>query len=58
MAAAITEATGLPVQLVSGARGELSVRVGRNIIAQKTPSHMPSPQACVAAVQHALGIDG
>ena len=57
MAAEITRQTGLPVDLVSGARGELSVRVDKHIVAKKTAAGFPSPQACAAAVQHALGRD-
>lgn len=55
MAAEITRQTGMPVDLVSGARGELSVRVGQNIVAEKTATGFPSPEACAAAVQRALG---
>lgn len=57
MAATITDATGLPVQLVSGARGEFSVRVDKHIVAKKTYDGFPSPEACLAAVEHALGRD-
>lgn len=55
MAAEITRQTGLPVDLVSGARGELSVRVDQHIVARKTLDGFPSPEACAAAVQRALG---
>lgn len=58
MAAEITRQTGLPVDLVSGARGELSVRVGPHIVAEKTATGFPSPQACAAAVQRALAQGG
>lgn len=58
MAATITEATGLPVQLVSGARGEFSVRVDGATVAQKSPEGFPSPEAVVAAVQRTLAGGG
>ena len=54
MAAAITEATGLPVTLVSGARGELSVRVDDRIVVRKTAKGFPAEAACIEAVRQAL----
>lgn len=55
MAATITRATGLPVELVSGGRGEFTVRLDDTIVAQKTAGGFPTPEACADAVQRALG---
>lgn len=58
MAATITEVTGLPVTLVPGARGELSVRVDDRVVARKSLDGFPSPGDCAAAVGRAIGPSG
>lgn len=55
MAAAITTATGVPVDLVSGDRGEFSVWVGDRVVSKKTIDGFPEPAEAVIAVQAALG---
>ena len=54
MAAAITEATSAEVDVVEGARGEFSVRVGERVVAQKSPRGFPSDAEIVAEVRAAL----
>lgn len=55
MAAAITDATDLPVELVPGDRGEFTVWVGDAVVARKTLDGFPEPVEVVRAVDHALG---
>lgn len=54
MAAHIEAATGRSVELVRGGRGVFNVRVGDNVVIQKTLDGFPAPEACVRAVQDAL----
>lgn len=54
MAAAIEEATGRPVKLVSGNRGEFTVWVGDRKVAAKTFDGFPEIDDAVAAVKAAL----
>lgn len=55
MAALITEATGEPVVLKSGGRGEFTVAVDDVPVAQKTILGFPAEDAVVANVKAALG---
>lgn len=55
MAALITKATGINVDVVEGARGEFSVRVGDEIVARKDSRGFPEEDEVVAAVQRSLG---
>jgi hypothetical protein len=54
VAAAITQATSVDVDVVEGARGEFSVRVGDHVVAQKSPRGFPSDAEIVAGVRAAL----
>ena len=55
MAALITEATGQPVTLTRGGRGEFTVRVGDLTVASKSPDGFPDEDQAVEAVRAALG---
>ena len=54
MAALIKDATGVEPEVVEGARGEFSVRVGDRIVAQKSRTGFPSDADIVRAVKSAL----
>ena len=54
MAALIKAATGIDPAVVEGARGEFSVRVGGQIVAQKSKTGFPSEDQVVQAVKAAL----
>lgn len=54
MAALITEATGEPVELKSGARGEFTVAVDDVAVAQKSLMGFPAEDAVVTNVKAAL----
>ena len=54
MAALITKATGLEAELIAGDRGEFSIWVGDNRVAQKDRSGFPEESDVVAAVQRGL----
>lgn len=54
MAAVITDATGVPPEVVEGARGEFSVRVDDRIVAQKSRAGFPADDEVVDAVHRAL----
>ena len=54
MAAEIERTVGIGAELVSGARGEFSVRVDGQIVAQKAGGELPSPIDCVERVREAL----
>lgn len=54
MAAAIERATGVEVELVSGDRGEFTVRVGDEVVARKTLMGFPDEDKVVEAVRDAL----
>lgn len=54
MAAEITEKTGAPVALESGARGEFTVWVGEQVVARKTVDGFPQPEDVAARVQAQL----
>ena len=55
MAALIRDVTGAEPEVVEGARGEFSIRVGNRVIAQKNPRGFPADADIVAAVRQALG---
>ncbi len=54
MAAAIEEATGQPVEIAPGNRGEFTVWVGDERVARKTTAGFPEIDEAVAAVAAAL----
>jgi hypothetical protein len=54
VAALIKDATGVEPEVVEGARGEFSVRVGDRIVAQKSRTGFPSDDEVVQAVRAAL----
>jgi hypothetical protein len=54
VAAVIKDATSLDVDVVEGARGEFSVRVGDQVVAQKSPRGFPSDDEIVARIRDAL----
>jgi len=54
VADAIEAALGQKAELVSGKRGEFTVRVDDRIVAQKDYEDFPTEATCVAAVQVAL----
>lgn len=54
MAAVISQATGLPVPIEPGNRGEFTVWVGDQVVAKKTLDGFPEADDCLAAVQGAL----
>ena len=55
MADQIKEALGVDVALVSGAKGEFTIRVDGEAVASKSPAGFPAPEECVARVRAALG---
>jgi hypothetical protein len=55
VAALITEATGLEVEVVEGDRGEFTVWVDSAVVARKDAHGFPTDEAIVAAVRHATG---
>lgn len=55
MAALITDATGVEPEVVEGARGEFSIRVGNRVVAQKSTKGFPTDAEIVTAVREALG---
>lgn len=54
MAAIITKQTGARVELVEGGRGEFTVWVGDEKVAEKTGGAFPSDEDAVAAAARAL----
>jgi hypothetical protein len=54
VAALIKDATGADTDVVEGARGEFSIRVGDRIVAQKTKTGFPADDEIVAAVRSGL----
>jgi hypothetical protein len=54
VAAAITKATALDVELVEGSRGEFTVWVDEAEVARKDTDGFPSDATAVAAVRRAL----
>jgi hypothetical protein len=54
VAAVIKDATSVDVDVVEGARGEFSIRVGDRVVAQKSPRGFPSDADVVAEVRAAL----
>ena len=54
MAAVIKEATGISPEIVEGARGEFTVWVDEEKVAQKTGDGFPSEEDALAAVRQAL----
>jgi hypothetical protein len=54
VAAFIKKGTGLDADLVEGARGEFTVWVGDEQVAQKTSDGFPTEQEALSAVQRAL----
>jgi hypothetical protein len=55
VAALIKTATGLDPAVVEGVRSEFSVRVGDQVVAQKSRTGFPSDDEVVQAVRAALG---
>jgi hypothetical protein len=54
VAALIREATDVEPEVVEGARGEFSVRVGDRVVAQKSRTGFPSDADIIDAVRAAL----
>ncbi len=54
MAAAIQQALGVDSKLISGAKGEFTVRVDGRIVAQKSGDDFPSPERCLEQVRGAI----
>lgn len=54
MAALIRKGTGLDAELIEGARGEFTVWVGDERVAQKSSLGFPTDDEALAAVQEAL----
>ena len=54
MAALIKDATGAETDVVEGARGEFSIRVGDRVVAEKSRTGFPSDDEIVAAVRGGL----
>jgi hypothetical protein len=54
VAALIKNATGADVDVVEGGRGEFTVWVGDQVVAQKSSLGFPSDEDAVAAVRQAL----
>ncbi len=55
MAALIKDALGVDTELVEGARGEFTVWVGDQRVAQKDEGGFPSDEDAVSAVKRAAG---
>jgi hypothetical protein len=55
VAAQVTEATGLDVEVVEGARGEFTVWVDGTVVARKDSRGFPADDDMVAAVKRAAG---
>jgi hypothetical protein len=55
VAALITKATGLDVEVVEGARGEFTVWANGTVVARKDSNGFPTDEAMVAAVTRAVG---
>ena len=51
----LKDAVGVDAELVEGARGEFSIRLGERIVAQKSPRGFPPDAEIVARVKEALG---
>ncbi len=54
MAAAITEANGVDVDLIGGSKGVFEIAVRGEVILQKTVAGFPTPEDCASAVKDAL----
>ncbi len=54
MADEIKAALNIDVALVSGAKGEFTVRVDGQVVAQKSQDDFPTPEHCLEQVQAAL----
>jgi hypothetical protein len=54
VAETLKEELGLEAELISGARGEFTVRVGGEVVIGKTADEFPSPSDCVNAVREHL----
>lgn len=55
MAAVIKAALGVEPEIAEGGRGEFTVWVGDEVVAQKDSQGFPSEDAALAAVRRALG---
>jgi hypothetical protein len=55
VAASIKDQLGLDTELVAGGRGEFTVWVDEERVAQKDADGFPSDEDAVAAVQRAIG---
>jgi len=51
VAAAITDATGVEVELIKGSKGIFEVSVDGDVVAEKSRGAFPEPAACVEAVR-------
>ena len=54
MAALIKDATGVETDVVEGARGEFSIRVGDRVVAEKSRTGFPSDEEILSAVRRGL----
>jgi hypothetical protein len=54
VAALIKDGTGVEPEVIEGARGEFSIRVGDRVVAQKSPRGFPTDGDIVGAVKAAL----
>lgn len=54
MAEKLKEELGIATKLISGERGEFTVRVNGTIVTGKTLDEFPSPSECVSAVRRQL----
>jgi len=50
----IHDTLGINVTLISGAKGEFTVRVDGRVVAQKSDDDFPSPAQCLDRVKAAL----
>ena len=57
MAAVIKAALGIEPELVEGGRGEFTVWVGDQVVAQKDSNGFPSEDDALAGVQRAMARD-
>ena len=54
MAEVIQQALGVESTLISGAKGEFTVRVDGRTVAQKSGDDFPSPERCLEQVRGAI----
>ena len=58
MAETLKVELGIEAELISGERGEFTVRVNGTIVTGKTSDEFPSPNDCVSAVRQQLNRQG